>query len=285
MKKLLFPFSLFISVLFSGSIPVLAADVINELGDKVAVSNPSMKTSVIVSAGICVAVLLGLSICRMVQARIKHRRKKAGSAAHHGALPTQSVSQYRSQDPSFDEAALCRDLKNLYLQIQFCREHQNAEPLRKFLSSDLCDSIDSRIRHLAEHGRTDHCDDISINSVELIGFRRHSDSDHLSARFVVTRSSYTVDDRTNVVTEGERGNPKTVEYHVRLTRKIGVSSADAIEQRTCAACGAPLESPDADRCPYCGCSVVTSLGGWVVFDIHRSHTQSDSSAAAQKSAK
>ncbi len=182
----------------------------------------------------------------------------------------QSMAEYKKLDPNFDESKLQQRLSNAYVQMQNCWTAKNLEPLRPYLSDAMYAQLDRQLQQNYVKGRrTNHVDNISVNVVNLRGFKQVGDQDQIIVELVARITDYTVDDRTGQVVRGTKDREKFMTYEWSVTRTKGMKTeeSEGLTTITCPHCGAPVNLNESAKCPYCGSILTVEKHDWVVSNI------------------
>ncbi|MCR4656549.1 MAG: TIM44-like domain-containing protein [Lachnospiraceae bacterium] len=207
----------------------------------------------------------------------EEKRSKSGGEKDE---PLRPISEYKTLDPGFKEAALRERLSNLYLQLQDAWHERNLESLRPYLTDGFYNQNE---RQLAEKRRSHiiPCTErIAVLEVKLTGFYQEEGLDHIVVRLMTRLIDYEIFDPGESdsgkkaeprVISGSKTQEKFMEYEWDLCRKTGVQTegpdGNAVKTVTCPKCGAPLNINQTAQCPYCGSVVTVENEDWALNNI------------------
>ena len=179
------------------------------------------------------------------------------------------MSAYLNIDPYFNEADLREKVSNLYVQMQNCWTAKDISPLRPYFTDALFTQFERQLAQKKAQGLTNYIDRISVQSVDLRGFRQDGANDHIIVRLQTRIVDYTVNDRTGQVVSGSKDREKFMTYEWDLSRTTGLTSLkkDGVGRVECPSCGAPLDINVSARCEYCGSVVNSSAHDWAICNI------------------
>ena len=212
----------------------------------------------------------------LVAAIIMKARQKSASGAQRpaGAERTasselQPMSSYTAEDKNFSEQRLREKLSNLYVQMQNCCTDRDIEPLRPYFTDALYQQYNRQIQGLKQRGETNYVERISVLGVQLRGWCRKGDTDHIIAELRTRITDYTLKDADGSLVSGSRTAEKFMTYEYDLSRPAGTETMaeGAAINRHCPNCGAPLSINESAKCPYCDSVITLKAQDWVIAAI------------------
>lgn len=229
-------------------------------------------TRVIASDGTTTSTLIMFVILVALLVIFMSRNKKKNNTA--GPAPTDTstltpIAQYTALDPGFSASELEAKLSNLYVQMQQCWTAKDISSLRPYFSDTFYAQMERQLdAHKAAH-RTNHIDDIEVQSVKLLGYRQQAGTDEIIAEVQAKIVDYTVEDATGGLVSGSTTAKKLMTYEYLLTRPTGKTtlSEDRTAVTVCPNCGAPVSISRTAECPFCGSIITVSNETFVINGI------------------
>lgn len=202
------------------------------------------------------------------------QNRKRSKAAANAPKPTDAseltpMAQYTALDPGFNADQLTQKLRELYVQMQQCWTAKDISSLRPYFSDTFYAQMERQLdAHKAAH-RTNHIDDIEVQSVKLLGYRQQAGTDEIIAEVQTKIVDYTVEDATGALVSGSTTAKKLMTYEYLLTRPTGKTtlSEDQTAVTVCPNCGAPVSISRTAECPFCGSIITVSNETFVINGI------------------
>ncbi len=237
-----------------------------------------------IDIGISLAVMAAIVVLGLIFDVSEKRKKKKQYGAQgrpqgaqgrpQGAQRTpdsrlQPLGDLAVTDPSFDANAMQEKISNLYVQMQNCWTDKNIESLRPYFTDALFTQMERQLNGLKNQGLTNYVDRIAVLGVNLRGFYRQGDKEHLIVELRTRIVDYTVQDSNNKLISGDRNREKFMTYEWDMCRTAGsvTSKEGVMHSVSCPGCGAPLSINTTAKCPYCGRVVTLDEHDWALCAI------------------
>lgn len=227
-----------------------------------------------IDIGISLAVMAAIVVLGLIFDVSEKSKKKKQQNKPQGAQRTpdsrlQPLGDLAVTDPSFDANAMQEKISNLYVQMQNCWTDKNIESLRPYFTDALFTQMERQLNGLKNQGLTNYVDRIAVLGVNLRGFYRQGDKEHLIVELRTRIVDYTVQDSNNKLISGDRNREKFMTYEWDMCRTAGsvTSKEGVMHSVSCPGCGAPLSINTTAKCPYCGRVVTLDEHDWALCAI------------------
>ena len=236
-----------------------------------------------IDIGISLAVMAAIVVLGLIFDVSEKRKKKkqygagrpqSAQGRPQGAQRTpnsrlQPIGDLTITDPNFDANAMQEKISNLYVQMQNCWTDKNIESLRPYFTDALFTQMERQLNGLKNQGLTNYVDRIAVLGVNLRGFYKQGDKEHLIVELRTRIVDYTVQDSNNKLISGDRNREKFMTYEWDMCRTSGsvTSKEGVMHSVSCPGCGAPLSINTTAKCPYCGRVVTLDEHDWALCAI------------------
>ena len=236
-----------------------------------------------IDIGISLAVMAAIVVLGLIFDVSEKRKKKkqygagrpqSAQGRPQGAQRTpnsrlQPIGDLTITDPNFDANAMQEKISNLYVQMQNCWTDKNIESLRPYFTDALFTQMERQLNGLKNQGLTNYVDRIAVLGVNLRGFYKQGDKEHLIVELRTRIVDYTVQDSNNKLVSGDRNREKFMTYEWDMCRTAGsvTSKEGVMHSVSCPGCGAPLSINTTAKCPYCGRVVTLDEHDWALCAI------------------
>lgn len=201
---------------------------------------------------------------------LKKRKNGESGTAHFDPTPSNTADYYRSPmsaykelDPNFDMGAFCNQASNLYVQMQNAWTKKDFTPMRPYFTDMLYSQLERQLSELIDAGQTNYVEQISVLSVEALGWRQDGGNDIITLRLKTRIIDYTTNDRTGKLVSGSKTIERFMTYEWDMSRPSGKTTKAAdegVSSANCPHCGAPISINASAKCVYCGSVISTDEG-------------------------
>ena len=223
---------------------------------------------------IAIVVVVIILVFSIISDAIRSAKKKKQQKMPQGAQRTptsrlQPIGDLTITDPNFDANAMQEKISNLYVQMQNCWTDKNIESLRPYFTDAFFTQMERQLNGLKNQGLTNYVDRIAVLGVNLRGFYKQGDKEHLIVELRTRIVDYTVQDSNNKLVSGDRNREKFMTYEWDMCRTAGsvTSKEGVMHSVSCPGCGAPLSINTTAKCPYCGRVVTLDEHDWALCAI------------------
>ncbi len=169
--------------------------------------------------------------------------------------------------PDFNKQRFLNDAYQTYLNVQKAWSNFDTKALRNMLSDELYNTYNSQLKVLKAKKQKNVMSDFVMESIDINSINLEGEKVTLSCILRVNFYDYIVDSEEKIV----RGtNTKKVDITYELTF---VSTITHKEVKNCPSCGAPITGKAADKCEYCGSTLVKNTYDWVLAKKENKHQQ------------
>ena len=155
--------------------------------------------------------------------RSGHRKRTAGEQFTPQNL-LKPVKDYVSLDPSFDEAAFCAYLKDLYERMQVSWHFRDLSDLKEALTTDFYNRSDRQLADKRVSGEIPVTEEVDVRQVSVLGYYQVGQDDHMVVMIRAALIAYYVNEQTGKLLRGDRKNKKLMTYEWDLVRKTEAHS-------------------------------------------------------------
>lgn len=196
-------------------------------------------------------------------------RKSVNIPTQNTAPLINDIAGLKERDPLFSESKFLGEAANLYIRMQDAWSARDLSPIRPHLTEDLFAKSDRQIQGYISRGQTNHVERVSVLNTRIAGCTKDAQNDIITVEILSRISDYITDDRTGEVIRGDRNRELFMTYHWTFIRTLGktTSEEEAIDDRHCPSCGAPIDLNRSAVCEYCGAVCVSAEHDWVLSDI------------------
>ena len=170
-------------------------------------------------------------------------------------------------DPDFSIAQMQTKINNLYVQLQDQWCAKDIEPLRPYMTDELYNQSERQLDELRRAGRTPHVERIAVLGTDIRGYFVREGMDHVIVELNTRITTYTTDDETGNIVNGDPKQEKFMTYEWDLCRTSGVKTGTGTVITNCPNCGAPVNINKTARCPYCDTVITVDEHDWVLYSI------------------
>ncbi len=160
--------------------------------------------------------------------------------------------------PDFNKQRFLNDAYQTYLNVQKAWSNFDTKALREMLSDELYNTYNSQLKVLKAKKQKNIMSDFVMDSIDINSINLEGEKITLTCILRVNFYDYVVDSEEKVV----RGtNTKKIDITYELTF---ISTITHKEVKNCPSCGAPVKGKAADKCEYCGSTLVKNTYDWVL---------------------
>ena len=221
------------------------------------------------SGGISFIIFVVIVVVFILIVNKGNNHKTYTSSTVNTSLNFDSVSEEEIKKiiPDFNKQRFLNDAYQTYLNIQKAWSNFDTKALRNMLSDELYNTYNSQLKVLKAKKQKNVMSDFVMDSIDINSINLEGEKVTLTCILRVNFYDYVVDSEEKVV----RGtNTKKVDITYELTF---VSTVTHKEVKNCPSCGAPVKGKAADKCEYCGSTLVKNTYDWVLAKKENKHQQ------------
>lgn len=216
----------------------------------------------------CIIVFGGIIVLASIASSFNKNRQNSNSyRTGRKVLPeAKVVENILNVDPNFILEIFKTQVSETYLTLQEAWEKKDWEQARKVESDVLFNVHQRQIQEYIDRGLTNHLDMQNILNVSLTSFKQEGNLDVISVRLAAELIDYTSEDATGKVIYGNKTTHQKRVYHLEFVRISGQKTDQSIKEKltNCPNCGAPIESEDMKKCPYCQSVFIKQKAEWLI---------------------
>jgi hypothetical protein len=184
------------------------------------------------------------------------------------SLPDQ-LADLKTRDPNFSEQMFEDTVSTAFFKIQEAWSKKDMSIARAFLSPSLLQRFESQINEFKKKGWTNHMEQLTVGSVDIVEAFHDGGYDYLTARINAAAVDYTVENRSGLLVHGTREIRPFTEYWTLLRSDSVKTEAnkELILSKHCPNCGAPASVNAVGKCDYCGSELTSGRFSWVLSEI------------------
>lgn len=237
---------------------------------------------VMVIVFIAVIVLIILALTKKKKSAVKGGENIAGEGAPlkihtieeddlkpiDEELVKQQLAQLKEKDPYFSEKVFIDKAQTTFFEIQRAWSRQDMEPVRKFMSEAQYNRMNIQLSEYTDKGWVNKVEDLVIGKVYMAEAGIEGEFDFIKTRIHCSMSDKTYDKDGNIVEGGKEIIP-VVEYWTFIRKQGAKTNQDGgrTVSHNCPNCGAPIETGESGKCPYCDAVITAASFDWVLDTI------------------
>ncbi|MCD4786468.1 MAG: TIM44-like domain-containing protein [Candidatus Eremiobacteraeota bacterium] len=240
-----------------------------------------------VGCGIGILVLIVVIIFIILSILKKKKGKQGGKQTQQGQqpLPIQPVDiealppvdeekvkeqleELRKKDSFFSEKVFLDKAQTSFFEIQRAWSKNDLEPVRKYMSEAQFNRMNMQLSEYVDKGRKNVIEDLVIGGIKTTEAGIEGEYDFIKARVHASMSDKTYDSDGNIV-EGSKEIIPMAEYWTFVRKQGAKTNQDGgrTVSHNCPNCGAPVETGESGKCPYCDATLTAASFDWVLDTI------------------
>lgn len=178
------------------------------------------------------------------------------------------LEELRKKDPNFSEKVFLDKAQTSFFEIQRAWSKNDLEPVRKHMSSAQFNRMNMQLSEYIDKGRKNVIEDLVIGGIKTTEAGIEGEYDFIKTRVHASMSDKTYDRDGNIV-EGSTEIIPMAEYWTFIRKQGAKTNQDGgrTVSHNCPNCGAPVETGESGKCPYCDATLTASSFDWVLDTI------------------
>jgi predicted lipid-binding transport protein (Tim44 family) len=180
----------------------------------------------------------------------------------------QKCDTFRQKDPFFSEKVFLDKAQTAFFEIQRAWSRNDLEPVRKFMSEAQFNRMNMQLSEYKDKGWTNKVEDLVIGGIKIADVGIEGVYDFVKTRIHASLSDKTLDKNGKIV-EGSNEIHPMAEYWTFIRRQGAKTNEDGgrTVAHNCPNCGAPVETGESGKCPYCETTLTAGSFDWVLDTI------------------
>ena len=170
-------------------------------------------------------------------------------------------------DPLFDPQAVETRVQSLWLQLQFCREKRDLEPLKPYFTGALYAREENDLRQDVRSNRMRYSGQPAVISSALSYQGVSGGRETLVCSLLTRYNPQTLKWDSQKRTEGRQETFFREDWTLIRPAGAQTTQLNAVFTVHCPGCGAPLSLYKSAKCPMCGTLTKVPSFTWTVSDI------------------
>jgi predicted lipid-binding transport protein (Tim44 family) len=183
----------------------------------------------------------------------------------------QQINELKAKDSNFSSKVFLDKIQTYFFEIQRAWARGDMESVRNRMSESQFTRMNFQLEELKEKNWKCHMEDLVIGGVKVAEAGSEGGYDFIKVRINASARDYTTDPKDKIV-EGSKDIQPFSEYWTFIRKQGQKTNEDGgrTPSQNCPSCGAPLESIDVNKCPYCGTVYASGSFDWVLDSISQS---------------
>jgi len=182
---------------------------------------------------------------------------------------SEALEELRKRDPLFSRQHFEDTVSTAFIKIQEAWSKRQMDIARPFITPSLLTRFQAQIDELKRMGRTNHVEQATIGSVDMVEADHDGGMDYVTARVVAAAADYTTEDKTGQIVAGTKSIRQFTEYwtFMRSDKVKTEEGKEEVASKHCPNCGAPMKVTAVGKCDYCGSDITSGQFSWVLSEI------------------
>lgn len=178
------------------------------------------------------------------------------------------MEQFKKKDEFFSEKVFLDKAQTAFFEIQRAWSRNNLEPVRNRMSEAQFNRMDMQLSEYRDKGWNNKVEDIVIGEIAINDLGIEGEYDFVETLVKASMSDKTYNKEGKIV----EGSPEIIpmaEYWTFVRKQGARTNTDGgrTVSHNCPSCGAPVETGESGKCPYCDVTLTAGSFDWVLDTI------------------
>ena len=178
------------------------------------------------------------------------------------------MEEFKKKDQYFSEKVFLDKAQTAFMEIQRAWSKNDLEPVRKYMSEAQYNRMNLQLSEYKDKGWQNKIEDVVIGEININDLGIEGEYDFMETLIKASMSDKTYN-REGKITEGSKEIMPMAEYWTFVRKQGARTNTDGgrTVSHNCPSCGAPVETGESGKCPYCDVTLTTGSFDWVLDTI------------------
>ena len=178
------------------------------------------------------------------------------------------MEQFKKKDEYFSEKVFLDKAQTAFFEIQRAWSRNDLEPVRNRMSEAQFNRMEMQVSEYRDKGWNNKVEDIVIGEIAINDMGIEGEYDFIETLVKASMSDKTYNKEGKIV----EGSPEIIpmaEYWTFVRKQGARTNTDGgrTVSHNCPSCGAPVETGESGKCPYCDVTLTAGSFDWILDTI------------------